>query len=328
MSAPPTLSCQRGAALLTAMLVVTLVATIAAAGAWQQWRSFQVESAERARQQASWILVGALDWARLLLRIDAQTPGADHLAEPWAVPLQEARLSSFLAQDTANSADLDLDAFLSGAILDSQSRLNVRNLVQDGRLSDSGLRAFSKLFELLELPPQELLSLAEGVRAALDTSAENSSGFAPIMPQRVSQLESLGLSAQSLERLKPFITVLPDRTALNLNTASAEAIYAAVPEIDLAAARRMVQERERQHFKTLVDVGQMVPAVAGELKDEEHSVSSKFFEVIGALRVGPTRVEERSLVQREGRNVRALWRERFTTDMSPQDINAPSTIRP
>ena len=86
---------QRGAALLLAMLTVTLVATLSAAALWQQWRSVEVESAERARVQSGWILNGALDWARLILREDARTGGADHLAEPWAVGLQEARLSTF-----------------------------------------------------------------------------------------------------------------------------------------------------------------------------------------------------------------------------------------
>lgn len=81
---------QRGAALLAAMLTVTLVATFAAAALWQQWRAVEVETAERARLQSAWILVGALDWSRLILREDAITGGADHLAEPWAVPLLPA----------------------------------------------------------------------------------------------------------------------------------------------------------------------------------------------------------------------------------------------
>ena len=101
---------QRGAALLAAMLTVTLVATMAAAALWQQWRSVEIEAAERTRVQSAWLLTGALDWARLILREDARSGGADHLAEPWAVPLQEARLSSFLSKDASN-ADADRDAF-------------------------------------------------------------------------------------------------------------------------------------------------------------------------------------------------------------------------
>ena len=123
---------QRGAALLAAMLTVTLVATLAAAALWQQWRAVEVESAERARVQSAWVLVGALDWARLILREDGRAGGPDHLAEPWAVPLEEARLSSFLAaeKNIASDALEGLpDAFLSGRIVDAQSRLNVLNLV-------------------------------------------------------------------------------------------------------------------------------------------------------------------------------------------------------
>ena len=78
----------RGAALLAAMLTVTLVATFAASAMWQQWRAVEVETAERGRVQSAWILVGALDWSRLILREDGRSGGADHLAEPWAVPLQ------------------------------------------------------------------------------------------------------------------------------------------------------------------------------------------------------------------------------------------------
>ena len=78
----------------------------------------EVETAERARVQSAWVLTGALDWARLVLREDA-SPGSlvDHLGEPWAVPLQEARLSSFLAADrnvmTDTGAEV-MEAFLSG----------------------------------------------------------------------------------------------------------------------------------------------------------------------------------------------------------------------
>ena len=81
---------------------------------WQQWRAVQVEAAERARVQSAWILTGALDWARLILREDARSRPADRLDEPWAVPLAEARLSTFLAADKDNTDDAP-EAFLSGS---------------------------------------------------------------------------------------------------------------------------------------------------------------------------------------------------------------------
>ena len=101
------LSAQRGAAILTAMLTVVLVATLAASTLWQQWRNVEIETAQRARTQATWVLSGALDWARLILREDARRGGADHLAEPWAVPLESARLSTFLAADRSDALEAD-----------------------------------------------------------------------------------------------------------------------------------------------------------------------------------------------------------------------------
>src|SRR5215212_319515 len=149
---------QHGAALLAAMLTVTLVATFAAAALWQQWRSVEIESADRQRVQSTWILTGALDWARLILREDRDA--ADFLAEPWAVPLQEARLSTFLAADQSNNAvgengDAD-QVFLSGDITDLQGRLNLNTLVQTGALQPKPLDAFRRLFDLLGLPQAQL----------------------------------------------------------------------------------------------------------------------------------------------------------------------------
>jgi hypothetical protein len=95
---------QAGAAILTAMLTVVLVATLAATALWQQWRGIEIEAAQRTRVQSAWVLTGALDWARLILREDARKGGADHLAEPWAVPLEQARLSTFLAADRSDQA--------------------------------------------------------------------------------------------------------------------------------------------------------------------------------------------------------------------------------
>jgi general secretion pathway protein K len=121
---------QRGAAMLTAMIIVALIATLAASMVWQQWRAVQIEVAERSRMQSSWILSGALDWAKLILKEDAKSGGPDHLGEPWAVPLAEARLSTFLAADKDNT-DTGPEAFLSGSITDIQSRYNLRNLVDN-----------------------------------------------------------------------------------------------------------------------------------------------------------------------------------------------------
>ena len=322
---------QKGAALLAAMLTVTLVATIASAAMWQQWRSVEVEASERARSQDAWILTGAMDWARLILREDARTGGADDLTEPWAVPLAESRLSTFLAAEggstnAGSGADGGADeSFLSGRVTDLQSRLNVNNLVEGSKVSESGLRTFARLFKLLSIPNAELETLAENLRFASDTSAENRSGnLAPLKPQRLPELIWLGLSPQTLAQITPYITLLPARTPVNLNTASAEVIYAAVAGLDMSGAENIVNQRERSPFRTIADATRLT--VGTELSAEQHSVGTRFFEVRGRLRTPRGTVEEQSLIQRDGLDVKLLRRERvmpqaqrFNPDGSPAD---------
>ncbi len=309
---------QMGAAILTAMLTVVLVASLASATLWQQWRGVEVEAAERSRIASSWVLVGALDWARLILREDARKGGADHLAEPWAVPLEPARLSTFLAADRSDAlaADESQEAFLAGQITDLQSRLNVSNLVQSGKRDAASYQAFLRLFKHLGLAPLELDLMVDRLVQAQPSPPTGPSGDATagrdaaLMPQDVNQLGWLGLSAASVEMLRPFVTVLPVATPVNLNTAPLEVVYASLPSLQLADARRLVSARATKHLTSLADVSAASGQPLVETDDSSHSVASRYFEVRGQLRIGQTTVQEVSMVQRDGLNVNVLWRQR------------------
>ncbi len=317
------------------MLTVTLVASLAAAALWQQWRSIEIEAASRGRLQAGWILVGALDWARLILREDARSGPTDHLAEPWAIPLEEAKLTTFFAAQASSpgsgtaAEDTDKDiiqAYMSGQMLDLQSRLNLRNLVDGGKVSAVALAHFGKLFDSLGLDPAELVRVAENLRFALDTSPDNrNAALAPLLPQRYEQLTWLGLSPVSLRVLEPYATWLPERTSVNLNTASAQVINATLPEEDLALARRLVTARTLAHFKTVAEAAKILGDVPGQLVEGHHSVSSRYFEVRGLLRLDDLVVQERSLVVREGLDIKTLWRERVALPPSLLSTRAAGT---
>ncbi len=303
---------QRGVALLAAMLTVALVATFAAGALWQQWKSIEVEGAERQRTQARWLLTGALDWARVILREDAlagnPSASVDHLAEPWAIPLQEARLSSFLAAlpdgtgNTVGDEKLTQQVLLSGQINDLQSRLNVTNLLQNEKLDANTVLAFERLFDTLGVPPSQLKLLTQGLLAA-----QKQSSNAPLMLQRVSQLSWLGLSQKTLQTLSPHITVLPARTLVNLNTANVQVLHASVPSLSLSEAQRLIQQRERQHWAN-VDAFEKALGRPVSLTGT-HSVSTEYFEILGRLRMPHTTLQERSLVKRENQNLKVLWRE-------------------
>ena len=300
---------QRGAALLLAMLTVAMVATLASAALWRQWRNIEIQSVEQQRSQAIWVLEGALDWARLILREDARNSGPDHLAEPWAVVLQESRLSTFLAID-GDTTDLAQQAFLSGQITDAQAKMNVTNLIAERKISEPDMEAFTRLFDMLGLDHAELATLADQLLLSItgNTDAETVRAV-PLRPRRVEQLAWLGLSPASALILAPHIVVLPTRTTLNLNTASAEVIAARIPDMELADARKLLAARSRTPFRSLADVQRLLNPAAPALDAAQYSLGTRYFEVRGQLRLDKLVFEERSLLQRNGLDVLTLWRD-------------------
>jgi general secretion pathway protein K len=304
---------QRGAALLTAMIIVTLVATLAAAMVWQQWRAVQVEAAERARSQAAWILTGALDFAKLILREDRATYTA--LTEPWATPLAESRLSTFLAVDKAN-ADEGPEAFLSGNIVDAQSRYNLTNLVAPVTSPAGGTTLEIDLNELATLDRlcQDVgveAGIAQRIAGGLLEIRRRVSPGAALLPAKAAQLTWLGLDASTAQALEPYIVLLPLRTPVNVNTAPKEVLMA-VAGVDGATAEHLMQLRQRTPYKKKGDFTTQLPGSPS--KDMNIDVHSDYFEVHGRLRLADRVLVERSLLQRlQNRQSVVLRRERVAS---------------
>ena len=304
----------RGAALLIAMSLLVLVTTLAAGMVWQQHRAIEVEAAERSRTQSAWILNGALDWARLILREDARTGGPTALSEPWATPLAEARLSTFLASDQDHNSDSGPDAFLSGSIVDLQSRYNLRNLIDGTKVVDSELAALTRLCESAGVPTDTAPRIAEGLRAAWG-SVDAQAAAAPLPPRTLAQLQWFGLDPSVIERLQNFVVLLPVRTTVNLNTADAEVISAVSPGLDAGAAQALVQGRQRGAYKSIALAGSQL-STPNLLDAKNVGVVSNYFEVRGRLRLDERALEERSIVERRGLDVVPILRERVASVVS------------
>ena len=294
------------------MIIVTLVATLAAAMVWQQWRAVQVEAAERARVQSAWILSGALDFAKLILREDSKsTKQITALTEPWATPLAESRLSTFLAADKAN-ADDGPEAFLSGNITDAQARYNLSNLVNAGKPVPAEREVLERLCQNLGLD----VGLASRITAGLLSATIASSAAAPLLPKSVAQLTWLGIDQASVQALQPYVVLLPGAaTAVNVNTASKEVLTAVIKNLDSGTASRLIQTRQRTPFNDIATFTAALPSAVQPLA-ANIDVKSNFFEVTGRLRLADRVLTERSLVQRmppPSRQIIVLNRERIAS---------------
>lgn len=283
-SAPPARR-QRGAAIVVAMLTVTLVASMATLAITRQWQATQIEVAERSRAQAAWLLHGALDWSRLLLRQDMQAAAqADHFAEPWAIALQPTRLSAFLqAQHGVSQPGHDAsasmaDALLTGHMVDLQARLNLLNFLLDPSAERRHTRHVCRLFERLHLPQNDCQRLLHSLRATQDMRNPRR----PLMPHTLDDLLWLGINPATIRALRPHAVLLPHATPVNLNTASAPVIWAVATELDFSQAQALVAARRGQHWRTVAQAGETIRA---RLPEDDFSVTSSYFLATGHIRM-------------------------------------------
>jgi general secretion pathway protein K len=295
---------RRGAAIVSALLILALIATLITAAYWRLWRSVESESASRQQAQARWLLTGAADWALALLEDDGRfAPGVDHLREPWAQPVQDWPLDRFLGpSQTTGEAPAD-EARLSVVIGDAQAKLNLLNLLEGTGVSAPWLEAFSRLFAVLALPTSELEQLSQSLVRASAGTGEGAQRPGPLMPERADDLHWLGLAPATMAALRPHVIVLPGRLAVNLNTAG-PTVLQAVLDLPEASVQALIARRQSQ---PLTDLGQVGLGLA--LEPERHTVNSYFFEAQLTVRLGTTfTLSQRLLVQRQGGTARILWR--------------------
>jgi general secretion pathway protein K len=82
-----------------------------------------------------------------------------------------------------------------------------------------------------------------------------------------------------------------------------------VPDLDLAAAQKLVQMRAQSPLQSLTDAQNML-GMSSALSSTDFSVASQYFEVRGRLRLGDWVMEELSLVSRANLDVKTIWRRR------------------
>jgi general secretion pathway protein K len=313
----------RGSALLLAMIIMALVVTLAAGMVWQHARALQVEAAERARAQSAWILNGALDWAGLILAEDARGAGGsvDHLGEVWAVPLAEARLTTFLAADRTGTVDADAvedapDAFLSGSITDAQARWNLRNLINaDGKVDDAKREVLQRLCEAAGVASGVAQQLEEGFVAAWQGGER-----APVMPVTMRDLVWLGLDRDVVTQLSTVMTLLPAATKLNLNTAPPEVIAAVLPGGTVGLGQAIAEARKRDYFRNQGSLKGLLSDPQMKVFGSDLDVKTSYFEVRGRMRLDDRVLEESSIVHRNARRV--------VTPVHRERINYVDTSRP
>lgn len=294
---------QRGVAVITALLLTTLAITIVASLFWQQ--QVQVRSIENQRMQLQkqWILRGALDWARLILREDGKYSAIDDLSEPWAVPLSETRLDQYV---DAASRDVAPSAMLSGAIQDAQARFNLTRLAASGQVLRTEVTAFERLLSALQQNPSLARSAAEQIAASQRHAETGTDTARPMSFLQVDDLLAVaGFTPAVIAAIRDDVIFLPRATPLNVNTASAPALVARLPALSLSDASALIARRRTAAFVDLNDFNMRVPGV--ESDPDQLSVATQFFLVNGRVSMRAAMMQVQALIERQGAMTRLLW---------------------
>lgn len=291
---------QRGAAVVMAMLAVAVVATLVSGAFWQQNLLARQAENELAYAQTKWLFRGALDWIAVILREDGRASAVDHLGEAWAVPLAETRLNENDGRDPA---------YLSGGIRDEQAKFNLRNLAGAGSMNPPEVEALRRLLALASLDA----ALAEPIarRVLAGTASASDRGERAQTRLGLASVDDLlgidGIDAAAIERLRPFVTVLPEPTPVNANTAAAEVLAARIGNLSLADARRLASSRDRAYFRDRADVLNRLAELKLAAADTEIAVTTRFFSVEGRLSYRRARLHGRALLRRDAGKVELLW---------------------
>ncbi|CAI8861825.1 type II secretion system protein GspK [Pseudomonas sp. IT-P4] len=199
---------QRGIALISVLLVMSLALLIIGGVLRSHHLALQSSGQQLQQIQLRQLASGGETWALLLLR-DA---------------LQDAKKPVERLQgwtDMAPDFEVDDAQFLID-IDDLAGRFNLNALLRQGQVDQVTLNRWARLLELLELPPLQL------------------SQVGPL--RELSQLRLLpGIDARLLQRLEPWVALLPTEAALNINTAPA-LLLRALGEVDAATADALARQ--------------------------------------------------------------------------------------
>jgi general secretion pathway protein K len=294
-----------GVALLTVMLVLSMAAVAAVAMAAREQiairRTGNLLGAEQAYRYALGVegrFIGLLDSER-----DAQ--GVDGPASAWAKPFGPADLG---------------EARIEGRVEDLQGRFNVNNLLSDGQPSALDVERFDRLLKVLNLPRELRQALLDWLdpddeprfpggaedEAYLRATPARRAANGPMVSTSELRLIA-GMGAEEYERLEPNVVALPERTAVNLNTAPAAVLMALFKDLGEDDAGAFAEARLKEPF-VRVDEALVHQALAGlEANPAGLAVGSRWFRVHARAESGSGRAELLSVVSRPETGVPSVW---------------------
>lgn len=312
---------QTGVALITALLIISLVTMIAVEMMSAQQLSIRRTGNHLIWDQALQYAQGGEVWARGILKRDLdddqKTEMTDHLNEDWASELPMTPIEG---------------GAIGGVIQDLQARFNVNNLYQDNsadannnqageQQAKNALQAFKQLLFDLDINTSIADAVADWMDPNIDArfpdGAEDlayQEGKSPYRTanRRLAHISELrlikGIDHKVYDKLLPYVTALPSFTTVNINTASAPVIASLAKEIDLETAKDIVEIREQTPYNSYKDFeDQLKKLLPGNRQPGSQlknliDVKSSYFRVDARVQMDKLQLVMHSALYRGGNN--------------------------
>ncbi len=225
---------QHGVVLVSALLVLAIVAVLAYAMIEQTQQMLEKSAAREQSTQAKAFADGMFGYALLALARERQESGnIDSRAEAWA-----QALPSFPIPRGAVGGTLD----------DQNGRINVNTLAKSGADASETLSRLERLLAILRLDP----SLAKRIADAIDADSNSDGGgedatlMGNDLPLRAPNRQLAHISEiapvigeAAYQRLAPYICAIDRQAPLNINTASVVVLQSLAPNMTRDLAERM-----------------------------------------------------------------------------------------
>ena len=280
----------RGVALITALLITALAASVASNLAWDNALDVRRTMVMLYRDQAIQVAVGSEGWVRSILTDDLAQTQNDHLGEVWATEIPALPIDSEAVQGE-----------IFGRIEDLQGRFNVNNLIDgSGQLDQAAFDQFERLLAILDLDPRLAGVIVDWLDPDQDETVPDGaedplySGFTPayrtadMSISNITELAAVdGMDRGSFEILLPHVIALPGRTQINVNTATVAVLQSLGPNIDLGTAEGLLEMRENGGFPDFSGV--FAPLLSPELVPWI-TENSSFFQLKAVVQIDTVRV--------------------------------------
>ena len=301
---------QQGVALITALLVVAIATVAAASMATRQQMDIRRTGGLLHSEQAYAYSLGAESWAQVVLARDKRDSKIDTLYEDWSTqpPVSVVEGGSII-----------------GRILDMQGRFNLNNLVDGNGVADKdAIARYKRLLSRLDLDEALADPLVDWIDSDINVlfpdGAEDEAYLGAETPYRtanrllvdISELRLVkGYEPDIIEQLRPFVAALPEVTALNVNTASAEVLSTVAENMSLADGESLLETRGEDGFETVDKfTGQKELGQKQQLTTAQLSVESNWFLMVSEANIGQSRARLASLIQRTDKGVLVVRRQR------------------